>query len=237
VKKKVWILGLLGLLAGLAIALTQARIEGGARSEAQDLFPPEKRNGALTGSRILIRDEGKGGRPVEAVILAPFGVKPGEVAPTGYWALMSLHRSYSDADWISAFLAEDSAMYLACQWIGVAELRNGKVTVTGGIPDQREMDSLTRMGNPVHRPTRADLKAVSALFDSSRGLYTERRQLSRTLLGAGSGRIDKSRFLTLDLQTPSLHAAAKAQGMDAKRLQSLAHEVTRFYWVKAGNPL
>jgi hypothetical protein len=236
-KGKLWILAALGLLAGLAIALTQARIQGGARSEAQELFPPEKRAGALSESRILIRDAGKGGRPVEAVILMPFGIKPEQVSPTGYWALYSLHRSYPDADWISAFLAEDSAMYLASQWAGVAELHNGKVTLTGGIPTQSEMDSLTRMGNPVHRPTRAELKAVAALFDSTHGLYTERRQLSRTLIGAGSGRIDKSRFLTLDLETSALHKVAKAQGMDAKRLQAQVYAVTRFYWAKAGDPL
>lgn len=235
--KKLWILGALGLLAGLIVALLQVRIQGAARAQAHELFPQEKRNGALSNSQILIRSDGKGGRPVEAVALAPFGIKPEEVSPTGYWALMSLHRSYPDADWISVFLAEDSAMSVASEWVGVAELRNGKVTVTGGIPNQREMDSLARMGNPVHRPTRAELKAVTALFDSSHGLYTERRQLSRTLLGAGSGRIDKSRFLVLDLETAALHAAAKAQGMDPKRLQSLVYEVTRFYWAKAGDPL
>lgn len=236
-KGKLWILGLVGLLAGLAIALTQAKIKGAARSKAQELFPEEKRAGALSESRILIREDGKSGRPVEAVILMPFGIKPEDVPPTGYWALYSLHRSYPKADWITVFLAEDSSMYLACQWAGVAELRNGKVTLTGGIPAQREMDSLTRAGNPVHRPTRADIKAVAALFDSTHGLYTERRQLSRTLVGAGSGRIDKSRFLTLDLETSALHKAAKAQGMDAKRLQDLAYAVTRFYWAKAGDPL
>jgi hypothetical protein len=237
VNKKLWILAALGVLAGLAIALTQAKIKGAARSQARELFPPEKREGALTNSQILIRDEGKGGRPVEAIVVAPFGIRPGEVSPTGYWALMSLHRSYPKADWISVFLAEDSAMAVACQWVGMAQLHNGEVTVTGGIPTQREMDSSARAGNPVHRPTRAELKAVAAVFDSSHGLYTERRQVSRTLLGAGSGRLDKSRFLALDLETAAVHAAAKAQGMDPKRLQALVYEVTRFYWMKAGDPL
>lgn len=236
-KGKLWILAGLGLLAGLVIALAQAKIKGAARSKAQELFPPEMRVGALSDSRILIRDDGKGGRPVEAVILMPFGIKPEDVSPTGYWALYSLHRSYPKADWITAFLAEDSALYLASQWAGVAEVHNGKVTVTGGILNPRELDSLTRMGNPVHRPTRAEIKAVAALFDSSHGLYTERRQISRTLIGAGSGRIDKSRFLALDLETTALQKAAKANGMDAKGLRALVYAVTRFYWTKAGEPL
>ena len=102
-KGKLWILGALGLGAGLVIALAQVKVKGAARSKAQELFPPEKRVGALSDSRILIRDDGKGGRPVEAVILMPFGIKPEDVSPTGYWALYSLHHSYPKADWITAF--------------------------------------------------------------------------------------------------------------------------------------
>lgn len=235
--RKFLALGGLGLLAGLALGVFQAMHSRGAATETRGLFPPDKLEGYLADTRIGVREDGKGGRPVVAEAVTPFGIRPGQVSPTGYWALMSLRDRYPDADWITVYLAEDSAMAEASQWVGVAELRAGKVTVTGGIPTPAEIDSLARMGVRARRPTRADLRAVSAVFDSTGGLYAERRELSRTLRGAGAGRIDKSRFFTLDLETASLHAVAKRLGMDPRSLQSLVLEVTRFYWAKAGDPL
>jgi hypothetical protein len=236
--KKIWILGLLGILAGLGLGVFRSMKNGAvAAKAAQDLFPAEKLNGYVQGTHIQVREDGKGGRPVVAVAVTPYGLKPEQVSPTGYGALKAIRRSFPKADWISVFIAEDSAMAEASEWVGVAEMRAGKVTVTGGIPSGRGLDSLSRPGAPVHRPTQADLKAVAALFDSTSGLSAERWDLSQALLGAGSGRIDKSHFLTLDLQTTSLHAAAKALGTDPKSLQSLALGVTAFYWAKAGDPL
>lgn len=236
--KKIWILGLLGILAGLGLGVFRTMKNGAvAAKAAQDMFPPEKLNGYVQGTHIEVREDDKGGRPVLAVAVTPFGIKPEQVSPTGYGALRTLRHSFPKADWISVFIAEDSAMAEASEWVGVAELRGGKVTVTGGIPSKAGIDSLSKAVGPLHRPTQADLKAVAALFDSTNGLSAERWDVSQALLGAGSGRIDKSRFLTLDLQTATLHAAAKSLGMDAKQLQNLALEVTRFYWAKAGDPL
>jgi hypothetical protein len=238
VDKKIWILGLLGILAGLGLGVFRTMKNGAvAAKAAQDLFPTEKLNGYVQGTHIEVRGDDKGGRPVVAVAVTPYGIKPEQVSPTGYGALKALRRSFPKADWISVFIAEDSAMAESSEWVGVAEMRGGKVTVTGGIPSGRGLDSLSLPGEKLHRPTKADLKAVAALFDSTSGLSTERWDESQALLGAGSGRIDKSRFFTLDLQTASLHATAKALGMDPKQLQSLALGVTRFYWAKAGDPL
>lgn len=236
--KKIWILGLLGILAGLGLGVFRTMKNGQvAAKAAQDLFPPEKLNGYVQGTHVEVREDDKGGRPVLAVAVTPYGIKPEQVSPTGYGALKALRHSFPKADWISVFIAEDSAMAEASEWVGVAEMRGGKVTVTGGIPSKAGIDSLSKAGGPVHRPTPADLKAVAALFDSTSGLSAERWDLSHVLLGAGSGRVDKSSFFVLHLQTASLHAAAKAVGMDPKQLQSLALGVTRFYWAKAGDPL
>ncbi len=236
--KKIWILGLLGVLAGLGLGVVRTMKNGAvAAKAAQDLFPPEKLNGYVQGTHIEVRGDDKGGRPVVAVAVTPYGIKPEQVSPTGYGALKALRRSFPKADWISVFIAEDSAMAEASEWVGVAEMRGGKVTVTGGIPSGPGLDSLSLPGQKLHRPTQADLKAVATLFDSTSGLSAGRWDESQVLLGAGSGRIDKSGFFTLPLQTASLHAAAKALGMDPKQLQSLALGVTRFYWAKAGDPL
>ena len=41
----------------------------------------------------------------------------------------------------------------------------------------------------------------------------------------------------MDLETASLHAAAKSLGTDSKKLQAQAQGVLRYYWSFAGDPL
>jgi hypothetical protein len=233
------VIALLAMVGGIALGAFQAMQKRGrqTQAQAQDLFPPEKLAGYVQNTHIKVVEEGKGGRPVLAIAVTPYGIKPEQVAPTGFGALKALHRSFPKTDWVSVFIAEDSAMADASNWVGVAELRAGKVTVTGGIPTQAKLDSLGKLGQPFRRPTQDDLKAVAAVYDSTGSLAGERWDLSQTLLAAGSGRIDKSRFLSLDLETNALHSAAKAVGADPKQLQGLVSGVTRFYWSKAGEPL
>ena len=233
--KKVIILAIVAAVGGIGLGILRSPERKGQK--AQDLFPAEKLQGYVQNTNIKIIESGEGGRPVVAVAVTPFGIKPEQVSPTGYGALHALHRQYPKADWISVFIAEDSAMADASNWVGVAELRLGKIAVTGGIPTQADFDSLRRIGQPLKRPVAEDLLAVASLYDSTEGLTGERWDLSQTLLGAGSGRIDNSRFLVLDLETATLHSAAKAMGKEAKDLQRILQDVTRFYWMKAGNPL
>lgn len=234
---KVLVLAGLAAIGGVAIGVFQAMHKRGQQTQAQDLFPEAKLAGYVQGTNIKVVEDGKGGRPVLAIAITPYGIKPEQVAPTGYGALKALRRNFPKTDWLSVFLAEDSAMADASNWVGVAELRAGQITVTGGIPTQAQIDSLGKLGQPFRRPTPEDLKAVAAVYDSTASLAGERWSLSQSLLGAGTGRIDKSGFLKLDLETASLHAAAKAVGTEPKQLQGLVSGVTRFYWSMAGNPL
>lgn len=233
--KKIIILAVLAAIGGVALGIFRSPERKNA--QGQDLFPPEKLQGYVENTRISVKEDGKGGRPVLAVAVTPFGIKPDQVSPTGYGALKALHRSFPKSDWVSVLIAEDSAMAEASNWVGMAELRGGKVIVTGGIPTQAQIDSLGKLGQPFKRPTREDLKAVAALYDSTGYLAAERWDLSHNLLGAGTGLIDKSRFFSLDFDTRALHAAAKAQGMEPDDLQDLTLGVTRFYWSMAGDPL
>lgn len=234
---KIILLAGIAALGGVGLGVFQAMQKRGQQTQAADLFPAEKLAGYVQGTNIRIVEDGKGGRPVLAIAITPYGIKPEQVVPTGYGALKAVKRSYPKTDWISVFLAEDSAMADASNWVGVAEVRAGVVTVTGGVPTQAQIDSLGKLGQPFHRPTQAELKAVAAVYDSTAELASERWSLSQTLLGAGSGRIDKTHFLTLDLETNALHSAAKTVGMDPKQLQGLVGGVTRYYWSMAGNPL
>ena len=233
--KKVIILACLAALLGIGLGILRSPQRKGEK--AQNLFPPEKLQGYVKNTSIKIVEDGKNGRPITAIAIAHYGIKPEEVSPTGYGALQALHHQYPKTDWVSVFIAEDSAMAEVSNWVGVAELRNGNVTVTGGLPTDYELDSLSKMGQMIKRPTAADLAATSMLIDSTQGLAGERWELSQTLLGAGSGRIDKSHFFTLDLETATLHSIAKSLGQDPKTVQKTANDVVKYYWLKAGNPL
>jgi hypothetical protein len=233
--KKVIILAALAAIGGIGLGVLRSPARKGQK--AQELFPAEKLQGYVKNTAIKVVEDGKGGRPVLAVAVAPFGIRPEQVSPTGYGALLALHRQFQTNDWVSVFIAEDSAMADASNWVGVAELRLGKITVTGGIPTQAVLDSLRHIGQPLKRPTPEDLLAVAAVYDSTGGLAGERWELSQNLLGAGSGRVDDSHFLVLDLETGALHSVAKALGKDPKDLQTTVQNVTRYYWMKAGKPL
>ncbi len=235
--KKVIVLAALAALGGIGLGVLRAPARKNGGEKAQDLFPPEKLLGQVANTNIKVVEDGKDGRPVLAIAITQFGIKPEQISPTGYGALHALHRQYPKTDWVSVFIAEDSAMADASNWVAVAELRLGKVTITGGFPTQAEFDSLRIIGQPLKRPAPEDLSAVAMVFDSTEGLPSERWELSHTLLGAGSGRIDKSNFFDLDLETAALHSVAKAVGKDAKALEATVQNVTRFYWMKAGDPL
>src|SRR5690606_32388918 len=106
-----------------------------------------------------------------------------------------------EAEWICVFIAEDSAMAAGSNWVGVAEFRQGKVTLTGGMPTPSQLDSLAKAGMPTARPTAGDLKAVAAVYERAGSLAANRWRLSQTLLGAGSGRLDKTDFFKPEMET------------------------------------
>lgn len=232
--KKIIILAIFGAIGGVALGIWRSPERKGAASA--DLFPPEKLQGYLQDTRIKVVEAGKVRGSVIAWAITPYGIKPEQVPPTGYGALKAVRKSYPDADWISVFIAEDSAMAEASNWVALAEFRGGAVHLTGGLPTQAQLDSLAGMGQPLRRPAPQDLKVAAAVFDSTGGLSSDRWDLSRTLMGA-TGAVDKTRFANLDLETPVLHAVGKANGLPAKEVQATVVGVTRYYWLRAGDPL
>ncbi len=233
--KKVIILAIVAAAGGIGLGILRSPERKGQK--AQELFPQAKLAGYAANTKIRIVDDGQGGRPVLAIAVAPEGFKAEQISPTGYGALHALHRQYPKAENLSVFIADDSAMSVASNWVGFAEMRKDIITVTGGLPTQSEMDSVTKSGQGLHKPSPEDLKATAMLFDSTNSLTAERWDLSQNLIGSGMARIEKSQFFTLKYETTALHKVAKALGCDVKDLQNKVSNVTRYYWLKAGNPL
>lgn len=232
--KKAILLGVIGAIGGTALAILLSPER--KTSAAAELFPEEKLAGYRPDTRITIVDPGKAGGAVIAWAFTDFGIRPEQVSPTAYFALKNVRKSYPDADRIAVFVAEDSAMAKASNWVALAELHAGAVRVRGGLPTQAQLDSLASMGQPLRRPTPEDIRVAAAVFDSTGGLAKERWKLSRTLVGAPAG-LDKARFANLDLETPVLHSVGKATKRSAKDVQATVVGVTRYYWLRAGDPL
>jgi hypothetical protein len=233
--KKMILLVTVGALGGMALGLLTSPERKAAAED--EVFPQAKLEGYVANTVIKLVDKGQDRRPVIALAVTPYGLKPGQISPTGYGALKTLQGQFPEAEWICVFIAEDSAMAAGSNWVGVAEYRQGKVTLTGGMPTQFQLDSLGKAGMPTARPTAQDLKAVAEVYGRAGSLAANRWRLSQTLLGAGSGRIDKTNFLKLEMETTALHGAAKAMGRPPKEMQALLQSVTRFYWLRAGEPL
>ena len=232
--KNAVILAVIGAVigTGLAIFLSPER----KTSAAADLFPEEKLAGYRTDTRITIVDPGKAGGAVIAWAFTDFGMLPEQVSPTAWFALKHVRKSYPDAARIAVFLAEDSTMAKASNWVALAEFHADAVRVRGGLPTQAQLDSLAAMGQPLRRPTPEDIRVAAAVFDSTGGLAKQRWALSRTLVGAPAG-LDKARFARLDLETPVLHSVGKASKRSAKEVQATVVGVPRYYWLRAGDPL
>lgn len=232
--KKIILLALLGAAGGVGLGVLLSPERKG--QAAKDLFPPEKLHGYAEGTTLKLREAGKGGGPVVYQAVTPFGLRPDQVGPTGLGALKTLRQQYPEAKRLAVFLAEDSAMADASNWVALAEYVDGTLKLTGGHPTAAQLDSIAAAGTPLRRPTAGDLRIAAKVFDSTGGLRTERWRLARSLVGA-SGHVDKAAFAKLDLETPVLHKTAKAVGKTQKEVQATVLAVTRYYWLRAGDPL
>ena len=150
--KKVIILAVVAAVGGVGLGVLRSPAKQAAAAK-EDVFAEEKLKGYAQNTQIKVLDDGKSksglsGGPVMAVAVAPFGVSAAQISPTGYGALKALRRQYRDADWIAVFIAEDSAMAEASNWIGLAQFRKGEVTVTGGLPSESELANLGPGGKP-----------------------------------------------------------------------------------------
>lgn len=233
--KKVVVLCILAAAGGAAIAVFRSPERKSAK--AAEMFPEEKTRGFAQGAQIKVL-KSAGGGPTKAIVTTPYGIEAGRVAATGWWALKALHKQYPDAEWLAAFIAEDSAMAAASNWVGLAEFRRGAITVTGGLPTGAQLDSLAKLGSPTPRPSREDLRIAAAVFDSSGAVVNGRWDLSQTLLGASMGaHPDRGRFFDLNFDTQTLHNVAKSLGKSPKDVQNTVRAVCRYYWLRAGEPL
>lgn len=232
--KKIILLAAIGAVGGFSAAIFLSPERKAAA--VQDLFPQEKLAGYAEGTALRVVEPGNGGGAVMAWAIAPGGLEPSQVAPTGLWALKQVRKTYPQAARIAVFVAVDSAMAEAANWAGLAELRGGVVHLSGGLPTQAQLDSLAAQGQVLRRPTPDDLRLVADVYAATKGLGFERWQLSRTLVGA-SGHIDKTRFTSIDLETTALGKVAKARNRSLKEVQNTVVAVTRYYWLRAGDPL
>jgi hypothetical protein len=207
----------------------------------ESLFPEEKIAGAMEGMRVSLLSnlEGKsisGGEILVAEAVAPGPVSPEQLTPTCLRLLKGLLQQRREAEWVCVYLAEDSALAASYNWLATAEYHRGKVTLRGGHPTPSQMDSLRAKGIAVHRPQGGESKLVAEVFAAHSGLKAERWELSQSLRGASLATLDRETFFHLVLDTRKLFDIGKIHGRTGPEIRNLVSGVTRYYWLRAGEP-
>jgi hypothetical protein len=236
--KKIWLLALLGAALGAGIGFFQGRSR---QDPLTELFPPDRMKGYV--ENVNIRIAGNltsksitGGEILTAEAVAPTRLDPGKLEPTCLAVLRGLLRQNPDAEWICVFLAEDSALAATSNWLAVAEYQRGKIILRGGHPTAGQMDSLRTLGLSVHRPDAREAALVDAVFAANPGLKTERWKLAQTLRGASPASLDRKAFFRLPLDTRATADVGKKYGKTGEQTRNLVLGVTRYYWLRAGEP-
>src|SRR5690348_4674537 len=99
--KKLILLAIIGAVIGAAIAFFRSPQRQIAK--VQEMFPPEKLQGYAEGTQVRIfnrKSTGVSGGPVLALAIAPFGLAPAQIPPTGWGAIKALHEQYPDKPWL-----------------------------------------------------------------------------------------------------------------------------------------
>jgi len=236
--KKIWLLALLGAALGAGLGFWKGR---GKQDPLAELFPPEKTRGFVDGLSVRIASNLSaksitGGEILVAEAVAPIPVDPERLEPTCLSLLQTLLRQNPKSEWICVFLAEDSALASTSNWLAVAEYQRGRITLRGGHPTAAQIDSLKARGLSAHRPDAKEAALVDAVYSANPGLKTVRWKLAQTLRGARPASLDKQAFFKLELDTRILSDVGKKHGRTGEQLRILTLGVTRYYWLRAGEP-
>ncbi len=233
------LLAIAGILAGFAIGFFQKHESG---DPLEKILPEEKIKGYMNGTRILLASNLSsktisGGDVLLAEAITPGPVEPGRLRPTCLGVLKGLLQQNPKADWICVFLAEDSSLAATSNWVAVAEYHHGQITLRGGFPSARQLDSLQSLGIPAHRPDAVEAAMVNEVFTANQGLKSDRWNLSQTLRGASNASLNREGFFKLELDTRTLADVGAKHGMSGDQVRSLVLGVTRYYWLMMGETL
>ncbi len=233
-KKSLLVMMLIGALLGGFLGY----LNGPKGDPLAKLLPAKDLTGYLEGTKVAIMANAKGRSITGGSLLcaegwAPAGIAPQFLLPTVFGALKAVLQQNREADVVRLYLAEDSLLARAYQWVAVAEYRRGRITVTGGFPTEASLDSLRKLGLQARRPTQIETKALAQLFDQTGGLAAERLEVSQSLNIPAGGASPESHF-RLSLETPVLAKVGKPLGLKPQELKDAALAINRFYWLRAG---
>lgn len=229
------------IIAGIALGGFIGYLRGPKGDPLAELLPAEVLKGYIEGTQVAIMANAKGRSITGGTLLmaegwAPNGIKPDELLPTTYGALKAVLQQNRKADVVRLYLAEDSLLARAYQWVAIAEYQRGRITVTGGFPTVQELDSLKKNGVEARPPTPNEKKLLAAIFDETGGLGAERLALSQSLTVPATG-ANTERFFTLPLETPKLAKLGKPYGLKAQDVKDAVLAINRYYWLRVGQPL
>ena len=152
--------------------------DGAKQAEIHRLFPDEALVGGVENVQITVTGVRKGktvkgGMAVTAEAILPPDVTAEQMRPTELAVLKRLKEEFPECEWFTVFLTDDPRMAEHSHWLGMAELREGKLTLQGGVITDRDIADFKQAGVQIWKPTEEDFLVDFAFYQAWKKLYDE----------------------------------------------------------------
>jgi len=103
----------------------------------------------------------KNGMLVLGKAIFPRNVQNHQIKPAALDVLQGLKKEVPGCDWFTVWISDDERSYESGNYIAIAEYKEGKTTITGGVPTDEEMQEYLgwKLG-PIMKPTDQGLDII-----------------------------------------------------------------------------
>jgi hypothetical protein len=130
---------------------------------------PSKLNIEAEVTEVIHGKNVKGGMLVRAKAFCPHNIKNDQIKPVAVQILNELKAKYPNCEWFFVWISDDRRMDASGNYIAIAELKEGKTQVRGGIPSKKEIAESDKDW-PIIKPTDKDMDIYyefTKMFDNS----------------------------------------------------------------------
>jgi hypothetical protein len=216
------------------------------------LFPEKALAGAVNSNFNGEQHPGKavtGGILIEGRAIVQKDIRNDQIKPTAMAVLKGLKSKNPNVEWFHVFLTNDQRMVECSNWIAIAEYKEGKISIAGGLPTDEDIKEwnnsigkplLDYEGKPMdiindnprmRRPTEEDLQIAYDACITRRDIRREIEAKVDALRGQGRrADADKARnSWVMATQEKKDKIIAKRLGLPLKKMSDTANMVGFYY--------
>jgi hypothetical protein len=139
-------------LAFVAILLLLCACDSYRKTPFNIFLSPSKINVEAEVTEVLHGKDVKGGMLVRAKAFCPHNINNDQIKQVALQMLSELKARYPKCEWFYVRISDDRRMDAVGNYIAVAELKEGKTQIHGGIPSKKEIAELGK-DRPLIKPT------------------------------------------------------------------------------------